>query len=120
LAGPRLRARSARARVDHGVAAAASGRRGTELGRGLTRGPTLREPRFRPADPEGGVESYCGDARCCRSSRCVMRESEVTEGAATDPEVAGRPRASSMAPTWLEYLRPLRFDHWIKNLVVPV
>jgi 4-hydroxybenzoate polyprenyltransferase len=21
---------------------------------------------------------------------------------------------------WLEYLRPLRFDHWIKNLVVPV
>jgi len=49
-----------------------------------------------------------------------MRESEVTEDAATDPAVAGRPRASSMAPTWLEYLRPLRFDHWIKNLVVPV
>jgi 4-hydroxybenzoate polyprenyltransferase len=24
------------------------------------------------------------------------------------------------AATWLEYLRPLRFDHWIKNLVVPV
>ena len=23
-------------------------------------------------------------------------------------------------PAWLEYLRPLRFDHWIKNLVVPV
>jgi decaprenyl-phosphate phosphoribosyltransferase len=22
--------------------------------------------------------------------------------------------------SWLEYLRPLRFDHWIKNLVVPV
>ena len=49
-----------------------------------------------------------------------MRESEVTESAATDPGVGGRPRAASMAPTWLEYLRPLRFDHWIKNLVVPV
>ena len=23
-------------------------------------------------------------------------------------------------PAWFEYLRPLRFDHWIKNLVVPV
>jgi decaprenyl-phosphate phosphoribosyltransferase len=24
------------------------------------------------------------------------------------------------AGTWVDYLRPLRFDHWIKNLVVPV
>ena len=41
-----------------------------------------------------------------------MRETEVVEGAATNPAAGGRP--------WFEYLRPLRFDHWIKNLVVPV
>ena len=50
-----------------------------------------------------------------------MRDAEVTGGAVTDPEVGGgRPRVSSAASTWLDYLRPLRFDHWIKNLVVPV
>ena len=49
-----------------------------------------------------------------------MRDTEVTGGAATDPGVGGRPRVSSAASTWLDYLRPLRFDHWIKNLVVPV
>ena len=27
---------------------------------------------------------------------------------------------SAGVPVWLDYLRPLRFDHWIKNLVVPV
>ena len=49
-----------------------------------------------------------------------MRDTEVSGGAATDSEVGGRPSASSAAPAWLDYLRPLRFDHWIKNLVVPV
>jgi 4-hydroxybenzoate polyprenyltransferase len=29
-------------------------------------------------------------------------------------------RAGLRGASWLEYLRPLRFDHWIKNLVVPV
>ena len=28
--------------------------------------------------------------------------------------------ASAVGTTWTDYLRPLRFDHWIKNLVVPV
>lgn len=28
--------------------------------------------------------------------------------------------AVAVAGTWLDYLKPLRFDHWIKNLVVPV
>ncbi len=49
-----------------------------------------------------------------------MRETEVSGSAVTDSEVGGRPRASSATPAWLDYLRPLRFDHWIKNLVVPV
>jgi 4-hydroxybenzoate polyprenyltransferase len=46
-----------------------------------------------------------------------------TDGAA--PGVVARTAAESgeshpAAGSWLEYLRPLRFDHWIKNLVVPV
>jgi 4-hydroxybenzoate polyprenyltransferase len=49
-----------------------------------------------------------------------MRETEVVEGAATDPAVGGRPSGARTATAWLDYLRPLRFDHWIKNLVVPV
>ena len=49
-----------------------------------------------------------------------MRETEVSEAAATEAAVGGRPRGSSAAPARLDYLRPLRFDHWIKNLVVPV
>jgi len=34
----------------------------------------------------------------------------------------GGARTDGSTPTgsWLDYLRPLRFDHWIKNLVVPV
>src|SRR4029077_13291787 len=32
---------------------------------------------------------------------------------------AARPPGRAVG-TWLDYLRPLRFDHWIKNLVVPV
>jgi 4-hydroxybenzoate polyprenyltransferase len=45
----------------------------------------------------------------------------------TDPEPVGtslrRPvdeAAGLRGASWLEYLRPLRLDHWIKNLVVPV
>jgi decaprenyl-phosphate phosphoribosyltransferase len=36
--------------------------------------------------------------------------------------VIGRSRKNCPTPPsgWLEYLRPLRFDHWIKNLVVPI
>lgn len=49
-----------------------------------------------------------------------MREAEVVERAATDPAAAGRPSGSRTPAAWLDYLRPLRFDHWIKNLVVPV
>lgn len=30
------------------------------------------------------------------------------------------PSAAPRSGTWSDYLRPLRFDHWIKNLVVPV
>jgi 4-hydroxybenzoate polyprenyltransferase len=30
------------------------------------------------------------------------------------------PPASAVGTNWTDYLRPLRFDHWIKNLVVPV
>jgi 4-hydroxybenzoate polyprenyltransferase len=48
----------------------------------------------------------------------VIRETGVAEGAATD--TAGRRAPAVAAAPWLEYLRPLRFDHWIKNLVVPV
>ena len=47
-----------------------------------------------------------------------MQETEV--GAATDPTAGGRPAGSITGAAWVEYLRPLRFDHWIKNLVVPV
>jgi 4-hydroxybenzoate polyprenyltransferase len=50
----------------------------------------------------------------------MMRETEVIEDAATDPAADGRPSGSVTAAAWLDYLRPLRFDHWIKNLVVPV
>jgi 4-hydroxybenzoate polyprenyltransferase len=32
----------------------------------------------------------------------------------------GRLAEPTSMTLWLEYLRPLRFDHWIKNLVVPV
>jgi len=39
---------------------------------------------------------------------------------ATKHPVRGRPSEWSSTPGWLEYLRPFRFDHWIKNLVVPV
>jgi 4-hydroxybenzoate polyprenyltransferase len=39
----------------------------------------------------------------------------VSTGAAGRP-----PRALPPGAAWLAYLRPLRFDHWIKNLVVPV
>jgi 4-hydroxybenzoate polyprenyltransferase len=34
------------------------------------------------------------------------------------PPVA--PTVTAPAGTWVDYLRPLRFDHWIKNAVVPV
>lgn len=34
--------------------------------------------------------------------------------------VAGALVAGAPAGTWLDYLKPLRFDHWIKNGVVPV
>ncbi len=36
------------------------------------------------------------------------------------PPGVGRKDRPPRASGWLEYLRPLRFDHWIKNLVVPV
>ncbi len=36
------------------------------------------------------------------------------------PMGAGRGGRPLRASQWLAYLRPLRFDHWIKNLVVPV
>ena len=49
-----------------------------------------------------------------------MREPGVVDGAEADPAAAGPPSRSIAAAAWLEYLRPLRFDHWIKNLVVPV
>jgi 4-hydroxybenzoate polyprenyltransferase len=41
----------------------------------------------------------------------------------TGPVATEAPEALSAPPapsTWLDYLRPLRVDHWIKNLVVPV
>jgi 4-hydroxybenzoate polyprenyltransferase len=38
----------------------------------------------------------------------------------TDPRPDVRPPRPVAAAAWREYLRPLRFDHWIKNLVVPV
>ena len=49
-----------------------------------------------------------------------MQETDVVEGATTGPASGGRPAGSVTAAARLEYLRPLRFDHWIKNLVVPV
>ena len=50
----------------------------------------------------------------------MIRETEVVEGPATDPAAGGRASGAITTAAWLEYLRPLRFDHWIKNLVVPV
>jgi 4-hydroxybenzoate polyprenyltransferase len=52
-----------------------------------------REPRPSPTDVQPG-------------GRALRRPAERSVG----------PRGAS----WPEYLRPLRFDHWIKNLVVPV
>jgi 4-hydroxybenzoate polyprenyltransferase len=49
-----------------------------------------------------------------------MRRAKTADDAVTDPVVDGGPRAATTASAWLDYLRPLRFDHWIKNLVVPV
>ena len=40
-----------------------------------------------------------------------MGDSQLLETAVVAPPAPG---------TWLDYLKPLRFDHWIKNLVVPV
>jgi hypothetical protein len=77
--------------------------------------------RIRGGPMRGGIESSCeGGVRGRRPDRRVMRDTEVSGGAATDSEVGGRSRASSTSPAWVDYLRPLRFDHWIKNLVVPV
>ena len=45
----------------------------------------------------------------------MRRDHAVTGGPA-----GSRPSAPAAIPAWVEYLRPLRFDHWIKNLVVPV
>lgn len=42
------------------------------------------------------------------------------DSAATGTTAGGRPPEPTSMAGWLEYLRPLRFDHWIKNLVVPV
>jgi decaprenyl-phosphate phosphoribosyltransferase len=39
---------------------------------------------------------------------------------APDGSAGGSRSRSTSLPSWREYLRPLRFDHWIKNLVVPV
>ena len=49
-----------------------------------------------------------------------MREPGVVDGAEADPAAAGPPSRSIAAAAWPDYLRPLRFDHWIKNPVVPV
>ena len=48
-----------------------------------------------------------------------MPETEVVRGTAASP-AGGRSPGPGPSAAWLEYLRPLRFDHWIKNLVVPV
>ncbi len=50
--------------------------------------------------------------------RRVRQEVDAPRGAAPGRAAGGRPPGSGSA--WLDYLRPLRFDHWIKNLVVPV
>ena len=44
----------------------------------------------------------------------------IRKSAATDRTADGGPPTSPPVAARLEYLRPLRFDHWIKNLVVPV
>ena len=49
-----------------------------------------------------------------------MRETAVVRGTAPSPAAGSRPSGPRRSAAWLEYLRPLRFDHWIKNLVVPV
>jgi decaprenyl-phosphate phosphoribosyltransferase len=36
---------------------------------------------------------------------------------AAEPDLSAR---RAVPGAWIDYLRPLRFDHWIKNLVVPV
>src|SRR5262245_22314351 len=41
-----------------------------------------------------------------------LETARLPDGAPADERSSGR--------GWTEYLRPLRFDHWIKNLVVPV
>jgi 4-hydroxybenzoate polyprenyltransferase len=41
----------------------------------------------------------------------TVRERELLESG---------PRPVELSGTWVDYLKPLRFDHWIKNLVVPV
>jgi decaprenyl-phosphate phosphoribosyltransferase len=47
----------------------------------------------------------------------VTRKAEMASVRTT---AAARPPGRATVATWLDYLRPLRFDHWIKNLVVPV
>ena len=44
----------------------------------------------------------------------------MAEAASVGTTAAARPPGRATVATWLDYLRPLRFDHWIKNLVVPV
>ena len=51
-----------------------------------------------------------------------MRDIEVTGGAATDPEIGGRPRASSAASTWafkmtFEPESPLTPEHLYRRRV---
>lgn len=48
----------------------------------------------------------------------MRQEVGAARGARPGGAAGGRPPGSGSA--WLDYLRPLRFDHWIKNLVVPV
>jgi len=40
--------------------------------------------------------------------------------AATRSPAGHHPTEAASMAAWLDYLRPLRFDHWVKNLVVPV
>ena len=49
-----------------------------------------------------------------------MRETVVVEEAATDPAAGDRPSESRHGRRVARIPRALRFDHWIKNLVVPV
>jgi 4-hydroxybenzoate polyprenyltransferase len=46
----------------------------------------------------------------------VTLQTGVAAGIEADAATSGFIKVSA----WLHYLRPLRFDHWIKNLVVPV